>query len=1115
MTTSGNPSSYGNPVTFTATVSNGATGNVTFYDTGNSIATAPLNGTTATLTTNTLSVGTHTITASWTGSNTSITSSPVTQSVNKGTPVITWAVPAPVTYGTALSATQLNASTTVPGVFTYSPAAGAVLNVGAQTLSVTFTPTDAASYNTATASATLTVNMATPAITWATPAPIAYGTALSATQFDASSSVPGTFAYSPAAGTILDEGTKTLSVIFTPANTANYNPATASVTLTVTGPSVTVSGPATSILAGTTYSFTATVLGSTNQTLEWAVNGSVGGYPQIGTITTTGIYSAPANANEVVTVSARLQAYPAIQGSAQVQVVGATSSPGQIGFAFSLPTAAATSAGVYNSTGTLLRTLWSNQPYPAGANVASWNGNDDYGNPLAAGSYQIRVLYNNVTYDWGVIGNTSENWLGPNIWDNQSLLPVDMAFIGTTAYVANGYAEGRPQSSFFDLSQPQQPAPLFMINVCDQMEFISTDGNLVYFGNTGDGWVGSSAYVMAYNPATQQYYNFPNGYPAYDCGANALTGVIDYVANAPTNQGILHTNVPTGIAVQAQGNLLAVSHGSNMLPGVSSNSPSQDLIRLFDKRSGALLGSISISDPQRLAFAPDGDLWAISGNSVVLISSVGNKNIVTTTLQGLSAPLAVAVDPSTNNVLVTDGGTSQQVKRFSATGTLLSTYGDLGGYTDCSPSVTKTRLFLDGTAGSGYAAGSGYSTWAFITVLPDSSFWFGDPGNARILHISSQGQYIEQISFLRFLYYIAADHGNPSRVFADTLEYAVDYTQPLLPGDPDPELGGNGSWSLVNNWSVCVPSNYTQQFNSVQTFGNGRTYATIDNLNPNNLAPGGRVWELVELPASGPLRFSGQFLMDSAWIPKSFDHEGNLTSWVYTNSGSNPIQAAYQQNLTGYDVNGWPVWGSSFLLASVPNTQSTDPDGYTGWGMDFFPEATTGGILVTYNTVPSTPGQDHHICGVPLGGTNWTWKASPGALLTTPDEKGTFPDISSFGGHNGIAVLVEGSNIFQGYDGQYGTFSSQWMHWSEDGLLIGQFGHSSSANGDAASNGPLYPGAAGNIATMATVSTGGNIYLYNSDESYHPGIHQWKISGLSSIHELSGSASLGATVTLQ
>ena len=75
-----------------------------------------------------------------------------------------------------------------------------MLTAGAQTLSVTFTPTDTTDYTTASATVTLTVNKATPAITWATPAAITYGTPLSATQLNATSTVAGTFVYSPAAG---------------------------------------------------------------------------------------------------------------------------------------------------------------------------------------------------------------------------------------------------------------------------------------------------------------------------------------------------------------------------------------------------------------------------------------------------------------------------------------------------------------------------------------------------------------------------------------------------------------------------------------------------------------------------------------------------------------------------------------------------------------------------------------------------------------------------------------------------------------------------------------------------------------------------------------------------
>jgi hypothetical protein len=79
-------------------------------------------------------------------------------------PVITWATPEPITYGTALSSVQLDATTTVPGSFAYSPAAGTVLNAGQQTLKVTFTPTDTADYSNSTATVTLTVNTVSPVL---------------------------------------------------------------------------------------------------------------------------------------------------------------------------------------------------------------------------------------------------------------------------------------------------------------------------------------------------------------------------------------------------------------------------------------------------------------------------------------------------------------------------------------------------------------------------------------------------------------------------------------------------------------------------------------------------------------------------------------------------------------------------------------------------------------------------------------------------------------------------------------------------------------------------------------------------------------------------------------
>ena len=77
---------------------------------------------------------------------------------------------------------------------------------------------------------------ATPTLAWASPSPITNPTPLSATQLDATASVAGSFVYNPPAGTVLAAGTWTLSVTFTPTNTAAYNQAQASVSITVNPP---------------------------------------------------------------------------------------------------------------------------------------------------------------------------------------------------------------------------------------------------------------------------------------------------------------------------------------------------------------------------------------------------------------------------------------------------------------------------------------------------------------------------------------------------------------------------------------------------------------------------------------------------------------------------------------------------------------------------------------------------------------------------------------------------------------------------------------------------------------------------------------------------------------
>jgi hypothetical protein len=92
-----------------------------------------------------------------------------------------------------------------------------------------------------------------PTVTWAAPAPIVYGTLLSAVQLAATADTPGEFVYTPPAGTRLDAGDgQPLHVVFHPADTVNWTPATAAaVNIDVWKATLTVMADDTSRVYGT------------------------------------------------------------------------------------------------------------------------------------------------------------------------------------------------------------------------------------------------------------------------------------------------------------------------------------------------------------------------------------------------------------------------------------------------------------------------------------------------------------------------------------------------------------------------------------------------------------------------------------------------------------------------------------------------------------------------------------------------------------------------------------------------------------------------------------------------------------------------------------------------
>ena len=262
----------------------------------------------------------------------------------KVTPVISWAAPGSLTYGTPLSSAQLNAASSAAGSFVYTPPAGTVLGAGANTLLATFNPTDTQDYTAATASVPLTVAQAPVTINWPAPAAITYGNTLTSQQLNASASVPGTFAYTPSAGSLLNAGSSTLKVTFAPGDATDYLSATAQVPLTVAraSPQVTWDSPS-SVVSGTPLS-SAQLNASANVSGAFTYSPPAGTVLPVGTTALQAVFTPSdlnnyqaASATVSLNVTAAALVTPSISWSPATLTYGTALGPAQLNASASVP----------------------------------------------------------------------------------------------------------------------------------------------------------------------------------------------------------------------------------------------------------------------------------------------------------------------------------------------------------------------------------------------------------------------------------------------------------------------------------------------------------------------------------------------------------------------------------------------------------------------------------------------------------------------------------------------------------------------------------------------------------------------------------------------------------
>ena len=164
MSISDSPCTYGDSVTLTASVvPASSSGTVQLYQNAGALGSpVPLSSGQAQLVTRTLATGSHSITATYSGSTNynGSTATAMTQTVDQATPTITTPPSATeITCGQTLASSTLDGgAASVPGTFAFTTPA-IVPPIGTASHSVTFTPSDTTNYQTATTSVSVVVNV--------------------------------------------------------------------------------------------------------------------------------------------------------------------------------------------------------------------------------------------------------------------------------------------------------------------------------------------------------------------------------------------------------------------------------------------------------------------------------------------------------------------------------------------------------------------------------------------------------------------------------------------------------------------------------------------------------------------------------------------------------------------------------------------------------------------------------------------------------------------------------------------------------------------------------------------------------------------------------------------